>query len=145
MTLATIVRLAHPPKASTNIMSRLSIVAMAVVALSAASCLFIGPNSIPMPRPSQRWVQLYDKCAGGLFIGPDQDACEQLRTQYPDVHLPGDIAGVDCNVFKLQRESGRSDSEIASAIGASEADVAKCHGPEHTSNKDSTSAVPAPY
>jgi hypothetical protein len=33
---------------------------------------------------------------------------------------------VDCNIVKLQSQSGRSNSEIASAIGASEADVAKC-------------------
>ena len=52
---------------------------------------------------------------------------------------------VDCNVVKLQQQSGRSDSEIAAAVGGSEADVAKCHGAEHTGNKDSTSAVPAPY
>jgi hypothetical protein len=52
---------------------------------------------------------------------------------------------VDCNVVKLQQQSGRSDSEIASAIGGSEADVAKCHGAEHTGNKDSTSAVPSTY
>jgi hypothetical protein len=52
---------------------------------------------------------------------------------------------VDCNVVKLQQQSGRSDAEIASAVGGSEADVAKCHGAEHTSNKDSQSAVPAPY
>jgi hypothetical protein len=52
---------------------------------------------------------------------------------------------VDCNVVKLQQQSGRTDAEIASAVGGSEADVAKCHGAEHTGNKDSTSAVPAPY
>jgi hypothetical protein len=45
---------------------------------------------------------------------------------------------------KLQQQSGRSDAEIASAIGGSEADVAKCHGPEHTGNKDSTDAIPSP-
>ena len=67
--------------------------------------------------------------------------------------LAGGISGcssmssdhVDCNVVKLQQQSGRSDAEIASAVGGSEADVAKCHGAEHTSNKDSQSAVPAPY
>lgn len=52
---------------------------------------------------------------------------------------------VDCNVVKLQQESGRSDAEIASAIGASEADVAKCHGAVKSGNKTSTDAVPAPY
>jgi hypothetical protein len=33
---------------------------------------------------------------------------------------------IDCNVVKLQSQSGRSNSEIASALGVSEADVAKC-------------------
>jgi len=33
---------------------------------------------------------------------------------------------VDCNVVRLQSQSGRSNAEIASAIGASESDVAKC-------------------
>ena len=33
---------------------------------------------------------------------------------------------VDCNIVKLQSQSGRSNSEIASALGISEADVAKC-------------------
>jgi len=33
---------------------------------------------------------------------------------------------VDCTIVKLQSQSGRSNSEIASALGISEADVAKC-------------------
>ncbi len=33
---------------------------------------------------------------------------------------------VDCTIVKLQSQSGRSNSEIASALGVSEADVAKC-------------------
>ena len=53
---------------------------------------------------------------------------------------------VDCYVVKLQAESGRSDSEIASAIGANVDDVAKCHGAEKSGNKSSGDAVPnAPY
>jgi hypothetical protein len=32
----------------------------------------------------------------------------------------------DCNVVRLQREAGRSDAEIASALGVSQDDVAKC-------------------
>ena len=51
---------------------------------------------------------------------------------------------VDCNVVKLQQQSGRSDAEIASAVGGSEADVAKCHGAEKSGNK-AADAVPAPY
>ncbi len=33
---------------------------------------------------------------------------------------------IDCNIVKLQSQSGRSNAEIASALGVSEADVAKC-------------------
>jgi hypothetical protein len=51
---------------------------------------------------------------------------------------------VDCNVVKLQQQSGRSDAEIASAVGASEADVAKCHGAESSGNKASQ-GVPSTY
>ena len=52
---------------------------------------------------------------------------------------------VDCNVVKLQTESGRSDAEIASAVGGSVEDVAKCHGPEKSSNKTTGESTPAPY
>ena len=52
---------------------------------------------------------------------------------------------VDCNVVKIQTESGRSDAEIASAVGASVADVEKCHGPEKSGNKSSGDVTPAPY
>ena len=51
---------------------------------------------------------------------------------------------VDCNVVRLQSESGRSDAEIASALGVSVADVATCHGPEKSGNKESGGA-PGPY
>ena len=33
---------------------------------------------------------------------------------------------IDCNIVKLQSQSGRSSAEIASALGVSEAEVAKC-------------------
>ena len=33
---------------------------------------------------------------------------------------------IDCNVVKLQSQSGRTNGEIASALGVSEEDVAKC-------------------
>ena len=52
---------------------------------------------------------------------------------------------VDCNVVKLQTESGRSDAEIASAIGSSVKDVAQCHGPEKSGNKTSNNAIPSAY
>jgi hypothetical protein len=52
---------------------------------------------------------------------------------------------VDCNVVKLQAESGRSDAEIASAVGGSVEDVSKCHGAEKSSNKSTGEATPAPY
>ena len=70
----------------------------------------------------------------GTLILAGVSGCSSMSTDH-----------VDCNVVKLQQQSGRSDAEIASAVGGSEADVAKCHGAEHTGNKDSTSAVPAPY
>ena len=66
--------------------------------------------------------------AGGLY------GCSSMSTNH-----------VDCNVVKLQQQSGRSDAEIASAIGASEDDVAKCHGSEHMSGKDTQDAVPQGY
>jgi hypothetical protein len=44
---------------------------------------------------------------------------------------------VDCNVVKLQQQAGRSDGEIASALGASVSDVASCHGPEKSGNASS--------
>jgi uncharacterized membrane protein YgcG len=36
---------------------------------------------------------------------------------------------VDCNVVKLQSQAGRSNNEIASALGVSESDVSSCHPP----------------
>ncbi len=51
---------------------------------------------------------------------------------------------IDCNVVRLQSQAGRSDSEIASALGASVADVASCHGPEKSGNASSGGA-PGPY
>ena len=71
---------------------------------------------------------------GTLVLAGGISGCSSMSTDH-----------VDCNVVKLQQQSGRSDAEIASAIGGSEADVAKCHGAEHTGNKDSTSAVPTTY
>jgi hypothetical protein len=47
---------------------------------------------------------------------------------------------VDCNVVKLQEQAGRSDAEIASALGVSEADVAACHGPEKSGNSEAGGA-----
>ncbi|HEY6395035.1 MAG TPA: hypothetical protein VIX12_06415 [Candidatus Binataceae bacterium] len=53
---------------------------------------------------------------------------------------------VDCNVVKLQQQSGRSDSEIAAAVGASESDVAACKAgtAEKTGNRESGS-MPSNY
>jgi hypothetical protein len=69
---------------------------------------------------------------GTLLLAGEISGCSSVSTDH-----------VDCNVVKLQQQSGRSDAEIASAIGGSVADVAKCHGPEHTGNKDSTDAIPS--
>ncbi len=47
---------------------------------------------------------------------------------------------VDCNVVKLQEQAGRSDAEIASALGTTEASVAACHGPETSGNSSAGGA-----
>ena len=70
---------------------------------------------------------------GTLLLASGISGCSSMSSDH-----------VDCNVVKLQAESGRSDAEIASAVGGSEADVAKCHGAEHTGNKDSQ-GVPSTY
>ena len=70
---------------------------------------------------------------GTMLLAGGLSGCSSMSTDH-----------VDCNVVKLQAQSGRSDAEIASAIGGSEADVAKCHGPETSGNKTSTDAIPAP-
>lgn len=71
--------------------------------------------------------------AGALMMAGALAGCGSLSSDH-----------VDCNVVKLQSESGRSDAEIASAIGASVNDVAKCHGPETSGNKES-GGEPSPY
>jgi hypothetical protein len=71
--------------------------------------------------------------AGALMVMGALAGCGSLSSDH-----------VDCNVVKLQSESGRSDAEIASALGASVNDVAKCHGPETSGNK-SEDTQPSPY
>ena len=71
---------------------------------------------------------------GTLLLAGGMSGCGSLSTDH-----------VDCNVVKLQTESGRTDAEIASAIGGSVNDVAKCHGPETSGNKTSNSAIPSNY
>jgi hypothetical protein len=70
---------------------------------------------------------------GTLILAGAMSGCSSMSTDH-----------VDCNVVKLQQQSGRSDAEIASAVGASEADVAKCHGGESSGNK-ATQGVPSTY
>jgi hypothetical protein len=71
---------------------------------------------------------------GALMIAGGLSGCGSISSDH-----------VDCNVVRLQSESGRSDAEIASAIGGSVDDVAKCHGAEKSGNKSSGDAVPSPY
>jgi hypothetical protein len=71
---------------------------------------------------------------GTLLLAGAMSGCGSLSSDH-----------VDCNVVKLQTESGRSDSEIAGAIGASMNDVAKCHGPDKSGNRSSTTAIPSAY
>ena len=53
--------------------------------------------------------------AGALLIGAAFAGCSGMGGSH-----------IDCNVVKLQSQSGRSNSEIASALGVSESDVSKC-------------------
>ena len=71
---------------------------------------------------------------GTLLLAGTMSGCSSISTDH-----------VDCNVVKLQTESGRSDAEIASAIGGSVKDVAKCHGAETSGNKTSNDAIPSSY
>jgi len=70
---------------------------------------------------------------GALLLAGALGGCSSMSSNH-----------VDCNVVKLQSEAGRSDSEIASALGASVSDVAACHGPEKSGNA-SSSGAPGPY
>ncbi len=70
---------------------------------------------------------------GSLVMAGAMTGCSSLNSSH-----------VDCNVVRLQTEAGRSDAEIASAIGASVSDVAACHGPEKSGNAASGGA-PGPY
>ena len=67
---------------------------------------------------------------GAFLVAGALSGCSSLSSNH-----------VDCNVVKLQQEAGRSDSEIASALGASVADVATCHGPEKSGNATSTGTL----
>ena len=73
---------------------------------------------------------------GTMIIAAGLSGCSSISSDH-----------VDCNVVKLQAESGRSDGEIASALGADVGDVAKCHGPETSGNKTTGGATTpnAPY
>jgi hypothetical protein len=71
---------------------------------------------------------------GTLLLAGGLSGCSSLSNDH-----------VDCNVVKLQTESGRSDAEIASAVGASVDDVAKCHGPETSGNKTTGAAQSGNY
>jgi len=71
---------------------------------------------------------------GTLLLAGGLSGCSSMSTDH-----------VDCNVVKLQTESGRSDAEIASAIGSSVKDVAQCHGAEKSGNKSSNTAIPSDY
>ena len=53
--------------------------------------------------------------AGALLLATSFAGCAGMEGSH-----------IDCNIVKLQSQSGRSSSEIASALGVSEADVAKC-------------------
>ncbi len=51
-------------------------------------------------------------------------------------------APVDCDVVKVQASAGKSDTQIASDLGAPVDKVAACHGPETANPKG---AIPSNY
>jgi hypothetical protein len=53
-------------------------------------------------------------------------------------------APVDCDVVKTQARAGKSDTQIASDLGAPVDKIAECHGPEATGNK-SEEMIPSSY
>jgi hypothetical protein len=53
--------------------------------------------------------------AGALLLAAAFGGCSSLGGSH-----------LDCNIVKLQSQSGRSNGEIASALGVSEDEVAKC-------------------
>ncbi len=55
---------------------------------------------------------------GALMLAGGAAGCGSLNTNR-----------VDCNVVKLQSEAGRSNAEIASALGVTQDEVASCHPP----------------
>jgi len=62
----------------------------------------------------ERWGQL-GIGIGALMLASTFAGCSALTGGH-----------VDCNIVRLQSQSGRSNAEIAQAIGASESDVAAC-------------------
>jgi|HubBroStandDraft_6_1064221.scaffolds.fasta_scaffold967297_2 hypothetical protein len=52
---------------------------------------------------------------------------------------------VDCNIVKTQQEAGKTDSQIASDLGAKESEVAACRGPIKGGNKTTGSTIPENY
>jgi len=51
---------------------------------------------------------------------------------------------IDCDLVKVQSQSGKTDAQIAADIGAPVEKVAACHGPEKAGNK-SSGMVPSNY
>lgn len=75
--------------------------------------------------------------ACGTLILAGLSGCSMFSTS----NLP-----VDCNAVKVQRESGKTDVQIASDLGAEVAKVNACgSGPEAGSNKTTGTAIPQSY
>ena len=53
--------------------------------------------------------------------------------------------GADCTVVKLQRDAGRSDSEIAAALGSTEEAVGKCSESGAASSGGGSRYIPESY
>ena len=71
---------------------------------------------------------------GTLLLAGGMSGCSSISTDH-----------VDCNVVKLQTESGRSDAEIASAIGGSVKDVAGMPRTGNVGQQELDYAIPSAY
>jgi hypothetical protein len=68
---------------------------------------------------SHRWGQIGSiAAAGALLLASTMAGCSMMKNSN---------GHVDCNVVKLQAQSGRTNDEIASALGVSESDIESCH------------------
>jgi hypothetical protein len=59
--------------------------------------------------------------AGTILISTAISGCGSMSSNH-----------IDCNIVRIQTDAGRTQGEIAGALGVSESDVASCHAPAPT-------------